>query len=187
MQVDGIGSYQVYTQSRLTVGPISSSARPMLGLLTDPSLPAVTIERGDEDYFLQAEKPIRIDDHEVTRQLLSDGQRVCLSDKCRMKFNLPNAASTTATLSFSGGRLPRNDINYVILMDDCLLIGPSGNCHVRATQLQAALTLVKSPAGLICRTDKPLLVEGQVVSSSTPLPLKKSIKIGDLSLVVTPL
>jgi tetratricopeptide (TPR) repeat protein len=42
LQVDGVGSFIVFRDARVTVGPISSSARPMLALIADPNVPTVT-------------------------------------------------------------------------------------------------------------------------------------------------
>lgn len=185
LSVDGVGSYLVYTDPQLTVGPISSSDRPMLGLLADPALPTITIARTEEDYFLQSTAPVRVDQAPVRRTLLADGQRICLSNRCRLKFNRPNAASTTATLSVTGGRLPRNDIRYAIMMDDCLLIGDSVNHHVRAADTSHPITLLHENGRFTCQTQKPICTEGRVLSTGTPLPLNQTITIGDVSLVLT--
>jgi len=60
MQVDGVGSFLVFREPRITIGPISSSAHPDLGLIADPNLPVVTIERMDGDYFLRSQTPVGI-------------------------------------------------------------------------------------------------------------------------------
>jgi tetratricopeptide (TPR) repeat protein len=187
LQVDGVGSFLVIPKQALTVGPISSSARPDLGLLVNPHLPSVTIEREDEDYFLTSSQTISVDNAATNRKLLNDGDRIRLSEKCRIKFNLPNAASTTATLVLSGARLPRPDINYVILMDREMLIGPGCNNHIRATSLQDTMALTLQKGRLICKSVRKQLIDGQPVAAGTALPMNRPVKLDRLSLVLTEL
>ena len=98
MHVDGAGSYLVVRDRCVAVGPASSSQRPDVGLVAEPGLPTVTIERNDEDYFLVSPQPVKVNDQQVTRKLLADGDSIVLSPRCRLKFTLPNAAATTAVL-----------------------------------------------------------------------------------------
>ena len=187
LQVDGVGSFLVIPKQALTVGPISSSTRPDLGLLVNPHLPSVTIEREDEDYFLTSSETISVDNAATTRKLLNDGDRIRLSDKCRIKFNLPNAASTTATLVLSGARLPRPDINYVILMDREILIGPGCNNHIRAASLQNTVALTLQKGRLMCKNAQKQMIDSQPVAAGTSLPMNRPVKLDRLSLVLAEL
>lgn len=187
LQVDGVGSFLVIPKQTLTIGPISSSVRPDLGLLVNPNLPSVTIEREDEDYFLRSSETISVDNATTTRKLLNDGDRIRLSEKCRIKFNLPNAASTTATLVLSGARLPRPDINYVILTDRDILIGPGCNNHIRSGSLQSTMALTLHKGQLVCRNAHTQLIDAEPVAAGTPLPMNRPVKLDRLSLVLTEL
>ena len=90
MHIDGIGGFLVLRENRITIGPISSSAQPMVGLMADPNLPVVTIERIEDDYFIRSSSPIHVNDASVTNKLLVDGDRISLSPRCSMKFHIPN-------------------------------------------------------------------------------------------------
>jgi hypothetical protein len=183
LQVDGVGSFLVFRDLSVTVGPISSSARPMLGLLADPNLPAVTIERVDGDYFVRCRQSIRVNDRAVTEKLLDDADIIALSPRCRLKFHLPNAASTTATLELTSGRFPRADIGRVILMDRDILIGPGSNNHIRADRCGEKVTLLVRNERMFCKA-ADIEVNGKAYDSRQGLVMNTPIRIDRLSLVL---
>jgi hypothetical protein len=184
LQVDGVASFVVFRDARVTVGPISSSARPMLALIADPNMPAVMLERMEGDYFVRSATPIEVNGQSVTEKLLADGDRIALSSRCHIKFHLPNPASTTAVLTVSGARLSRPDIRQLILMDRDILIGPYTNNHIRTEQLKDTVTLFAQNGRLLCRTKEGILVDGCNFDPSVGLAVDKPVKIGRLSMVV---
>ena len=184
LQIDGVGSFVVFRDARVTVGPISSSSRPMLGLIADPHVPVVALERVEGDYFIRSQTPIDVNGQVVTEKLLADGDRIALSPRCRIRFGLPNPASTTAVLTVSGARLSRPDIRQIILMDRDILIGPYANNHVRTEQVQDPVALFAQNGRLLCRAKGDILVDGARFDPSVGLALDKPIQIGRLSMVV---
>ncbi len=184
MQMDGIGSFVVFRDARVTLGSISSSSRPTLGLMAEPDLPTIAIERVDSDYFLHADKPIEVNDQVVKEKLLADGDRIALSPRCRVRFGLPNPASTTAVLTLSGARLSRPDIRQVILMGRDILAGPYTNNHVQTEQLEKTITFFAQNDRLLCRADAPISVGDQPVQSDAGLTLDTPIRVGPLSMVL---
>jgi hypothetical protein len=184
LQIDGIGSFVVLREGRVTVGPVSSSARPTVGLMADPNLPVVTIERSEDDYFIRSSSPVRVNDTATTHKLLVNGDRIGLSPRCVMKFSLANPASTTASLGLSSARLGRADVRQVILMDRDLLIGPTTGNHVMAEFLDETFTLFIQNGRLLCKARERILVDDKPVSSTTGLPVNKQIRIGQISLVL---
>ena len=187
LQVDGVGSFLVACNESVTVGPISSSARPTVGLVADPSLGVVSIERADDDYFIRSPEPILVNDQQVTEKLLYEGDRIVLTSMCHMKFHLPNAASTTATLALSSGRLLRPDIRQVILMDRDILIGPDFSNHILADSSRGSVTLFKRNGHLHCKAQQRVMVNEQPFDPSRALPMSVPIRIGEISLVLTEL
>ena len=185
VQVDGVGSYLVLREPSVTVGPISSSRQPMLGLVADPNMPVATIERAEEDYFLRTEDHLQVNDKPVTEHLLINGDRIAFSPRCRMKFQLPNAASTTAALTFMGARLPRADMKQALLLDRELIIGPGASAHIRAARAANSVVLFLRDGRLFCRTNESVTIDGRPAGADTPLPLGATIKIGQISLVLT--
>ena len=187
LQIDGIGSFYVLRDANITIGPVSSSARPTVGLMVDPNLPAVTIERSDDDYFIKSSSPVRVNDATTTNKLLIDADRINLSPRCGMKFDIPNPASTTATLSLPSARLGRADVRRIILMDRDILIGPTEGSHILAESLDETIALFTQNGRLLCRAKDKILVDDKTVSSMAGLPLNKQIRIGQISLVLTEL
>lgn len=187
LQMDGIGSFIVLRDGRITIGPVSSSARPTIGLMADPNLPVAVIERSEEDYFIRSASPVSVNDAGTTSKLLADGDRIALSPRCVMKFNLPNPASTTATLSLTSGRLGRGDVRRIILMDRDILVGPSAGDHIIAESLNETMALFVQNGRLLCRAKDRILVDDKVVSARAGLPIDKQIRIGQASLVLTEL
>lgn len=184
LQIDGVGAFCVLRDKYVTVGPISSSRRPTLGLMAQPSLPSVNIERQDEDYFLSSDERISIGDEMVSKKLLSNGDKIALSNRCRMKFQVPNAASNTATLLLSSAKLARPDINHVILMDRDILIGSGVSNHIRTLNSNESLALFIRDGKMYCRTQDTVIVDGREYDGQAGLPIDKPIKIGRLGVVI---
>ena len=184
LQVDGVGSFIVFRDARVTVGPISSSARPMLALMADPSLPVIMIERMEGDYFVRSETPVEVNGQAVTEKLLADGDRITLSPRCQIRFHLPNPASTTAVLTVSGARLSRPDVKQLILMDRDILIGPFANDHIRTEKVKEPVALFVQNGRLLCRAKESILVDGHGFDPNVGLALDKHVEIGNVSMVV---
>ncbi len=184
MQLDGIGSYLVFRDDRLTVGPISSSARPMLGLMAEPNLPVISIERVDEDYFVRSENTIQVNGQPVTEKLLADGDAIALSARCRLRFRRPNPASTTAVLLLSGARLGRPDIRHILLMGRDILVGPYTNHHIQTEHLDETITFFEQNERLLCRASQPVTVGDGPMQPEHGLILDQPIRIGRLSMVL---
>jgi len=184
LQVDGVGSFIVFRDARVTVGPISSSARPMLALMADPNVPVIMIERMEGDYFVRSQTPVEVNGQAVTEKLLADGDRITLSPRCSIRFHLPNPASTTAVLTVSGARLSRPDIKQLILMDRDILIGPYANDHIRTEHLKEPVALFAQNGRLLCRAKESILVDGRGFDPNVGLAMDKHVEIGKVSLVV---
>lgn len=184
LHVDTVGGFLVLRQSRMAVGPISSSRHPDLGLLADAGLPVITIERQEEDYFLSSESPVRVNDVPVQRKLLADGDRISLGPRCQLKFTLPSAASTSAVLHLSGCRLPAGDARRVILMDRSIVISPGSAGHIRADRLTAPAVLYMRDGRLLLRSSDEVKVNDRPMDPRVGIPMGASVCIGPISLAV---
>ncbi|NQV32937.1 MAG: tetratricopeptide repeat protein [Phycisphaeraceae bacterium] len=185
LQIDGVGSFYVLPQSTVRVGPISSSKVPDLPLMTQPHIPSIEVMREDGDYLLRGSGSVQVNGVAVAQKCLTDGDRIQLSDKCRLKFNLPNAASTSATLVLSGTRMSRPDINYCVLMDREILIGPGCNNHIRSDRMDHTFALMLNQGRLTVKNANQLMVNHKPVKSTDALPLNTPIRIDGLTLVIT--
>lgn len=184
MQLDGVGSYLVFRNDRVTIGPISSSARPMLGLMADPSLPVVRLERVDTDYFVHCDRPIHVNGQAVKEKLLADGDVIALSPRCRLRFRVPNPASATAVLMLSGTRLGRPDIRQVVLMARDILAGPYTTNHIQSEHLDETVTFFAQNERLLCRAGTPVTVDNRPMRPERGLTVDTPIRIGKLSMVL---
>jgi len=185
LQLDGADSSLVFRNDRVTIGPISSSQCPQLGLLADPNLPAVTIERTEGDYFLRCATPVTVNGRSVTGRLLADGDKIALSPRCRMRFRLPNAASGSAVLELSTARLPQADVRRVVLLDREMIVGPGAAAHIRADHLPHRAVLHLRDGRLLCRTKSALTIDDRPLDATEGIPLATPVRIGPLGLVVT--
>jgi hypothetical protein len=185
IRVDGVGSYFVLRDRRVTIGPAGSSRHPDVGLLADANVPTAAVERSDEDYFLSCDAPIAVNDVPVHRKLLASGDKIALSSRCRLKFVVPNAASTSAVLNLSGTRLPRGDARRVILLDRAVIIGPGPSAHIRADQLAAPTVLHVRDDRLFVRSDEEVNVNDRAADRHQGIPLGANVRVGTLSFVVT--
>jgi hypothetical protein len=179
LQIDGVGSFLIFTGSALSVGPMTSPKRPAIGLLADPNLPTLKICRCEDDYFVSGPKPSQ--EGGATGRLLTDGDRIILSERCYLKFNLPNRASATAVLTLVGVRLPRCDIQSILLADRDILIGPTKGHHIRAVLMERTLVLMVRQGKLWCSTQPGLAL----TDYASPIELDHPMRVGPLSFVVT--
>jgi hypothetical protein len=178
LHVDAVGSFLVLRQPQVVIGPISGSIVPDIALIAEPNLPALQVERIDDDYFLKSGGA-------VNGKLLNSGDRLELSPRCRLTFAVPSPASTSAVLDLSGARLPRSEIRRVILMDQDIIIGSGSNSHVQSNQVTEAIVLHIRQGQLFCQSRQPVLVNGQPVDSQSPLPLGANVKTAGVSFVMT--
>ena len=185
IQMDGVGSFLVVRSYVVTFGPVSSSSRPKVGLVADPSLPTVRIERTDEDYFLRCEQKVMVNDRSSTEKLLADGDRIALSPRCRWRFRRPNPASTSAMLAMSSARLPQGDTRTVILLDREIIVGPGPGAHIRADQCDQTAVLHVRGDRLLCRSASPVMASGRPIESAQGIRLDVPVQIGTMRLVVT--
>jgi hypothetical protein len=183
MQVDGAGSYLVVRKPTVTIGAVSSSRRPDVGLLAQANLPVALIERLDEDHFLKSDGAVRVNDRRVTNKLLAHEDRISLGPRCDLKYLLPNAASTTAVIELSGARLPRADTRKIILLDDSLIIGPNRSAHIRADEMEKAMVLHLRDGRLHHRRGGR--ADGHKAGGAVPIPMGEPTSVGGATVVLT--
>jgi tetratricopeptide (TPR) repeat protein len=174
LQIDGVGACVVVVGDSVTLGPISSKVRPDIGFVTSPDEPARTIERMDGDYFLSPGK-----------KLLCEGDKIDISPRCRMKFSMPNPASGTACLALSSAKLPRSDIQSIILLDREMIVGPARNCHIQSGQVDETMTFFVRVGKLFYQGSQAVLCDGIAVNPQDGIATGRPVAIGSLRIVWT--
>jgi len=187
IQVDGVGSFPVFSDNQVTVGPISCEQVCDLPLMAEPNLPWLTIERAEEDYFVRSERDIAVNDTPTKNQLLGNGDRIALSRRCRLKFRRPNAASTTAIITLAGTRMGRADVRDAILLDREIIIAPGPAAHIRCDSLPEKIMLFLRNGQLFCRGKVPLTAENNKINENNALEMEKPINLGNLTMIITEL
>jgi hypothetical protein len=189
IRVDGAGTVLVFRDPIVTIGPISSSRTPDLGLVAEPGLPLATVERVEDDYFLRA--PVAIAAGAMGggsgSKLLAPGDRIALSPRCRLTFAMPSPASTSAVLELSGARHPRADVRRVVLLDRDLILGPGGAAHVRVDHAAEPIVL-HVRGGRLCCEGKPgtaVTIDGRPMDRHAGIPIGAHVQAGGVSFVVT--
>jgi hypothetical protein len=164
LRVDGAGSFLVLRQPSVTIGPVSSSRVPDVGVMAEPGLPIATVDRVEDDYFLRGSAT-------AGNKLLVSGDAIALSPRCKLNFVLPHVASTTAVIDLTAARHPRSEIRRIILLDRDLVIGPGPNTHVRVDHLTHPIVLK--------------LRGERLVTDSGELPFGQTVQTGNVSLVIS--
>lgn len=178
LQINEVGGFLVFTGPSITIGPVGSPSRPDLAVLVDPSLPVLKVCRCQDDYLAYGQG-------QSTPILLSNGQKLALSQKAFFWFGLPNSASCTAVLTPVGLRLPRCDVQAVILAPREILIGPTKGHHIRTTHLDRTLTLLIRD-GMIWAAKGPIpFGSSPLTERATPLAMDQPVQVPPLVLVIS--
>jgi hypothetical protein len=185
MHVDGIGSFQVIQSADVTIGPVSLGCSADVTLLAGAETPQVTLLRTDGDYFLQCKQAVLVNEKPTTGKLLSNGDKIALSPRCRFTFRRPSAASATAVLYLTGARMARGDVRQILLLDREILIGPGSSAHVRCDALAQAAILQPSGGKLLLRSAEAVQIDGQAMARPAEVVFGAHVRFGPVSFVVT--
>lgn len=184
LHVDGAGGFRVIGKQTITLGPPSSSRHVDVAIIGDATLPVVTITRSDEDYFVQSQRPIEVNDKPTTQALLASGDRIAVGPRCRLRFRRPNPASTSAVLDVMAGRLARSDVRQVILFNCEMILGPGPAAHVRVDSLSGPATLQRHNGGLACRAADPVLIDGRPAGAEPLIMPGVHVNIGPIGVIL---
>ncbi len=185
IQVDGSGSALTSCEGMVTIGPISSKDRPQIGLIADPGVPTVTLQRVQDDYFLRCKRTVNVNGKPTNDRLLSDGDKIELSPRCRFRFRLPHAASTTAVIELTGARLVRGDIKRIVLMDRQMVLGAGPACHIRAEGADKPIILCIRDGRLVCQSPQTVKVGADPYDPSAGVPMDTPVTVGAVSFRIT--
>lgn len=152
--VDGAGSFLVIRGSRASIGrgspaPGETEDQPDIPLQADLFRRHAEIVRLDEDYFLAASQPVRINGEPVQQRALLDGDMIELGRHARLRFRLLNPISATAVLDLSARTRMARGVRRVILLDRHALIGPHASHHITCPDAPQALILYEH-SGQVC-------------------------------------
>lgn len=181
MLVDGTGSVLLVARDLIRVGRAGKPDGIDVPIPADIQSHHADIMRDGEDYFLVAHGPVRVNNQQVVRTLLRDGDRIVLGSKAKMVFLKPSAKSDTAVLKLSSRcRLPQ-DVSLVVLFKGTCLIGPQSSCHVQTREGDTRLVLFDRNGELFVRRAAR---DGRPTGPAEALPAQKTHEYGDVRLTV---
>jgi hypothetical protein len=139
--VDGAGSFLILEQDCVRVGRAGRDAQVDVPIPADVQSHHMDITRDGEDYFLTAYGPVQVNQRDVGRTLLRDGDRIVLGPKAKMVFHKPSSKSGSAVLRLSHRCRLAQDVGEVVLFQQTCLIGPQSSCHIRTAEGQTQVVL----------------------------------------------
>jgi hypothetical protein len=181
LQIDGVGSFLLVSSSHVSLGS-SLKAKSVDLPLSGFDAGNAIISRDGGDYTIQCTGETKINGRKYARKLLVAGDAMEFGRRCRLRFEMPNAAAPSAVLHLTGTKLPRPDIRHVILFDQSLVIGGS-NGHVDAADLDEPLVLFQDNGEFWIRKGTRR-VRG-VSDSREKLTLNESIELAGSRIILT--
>jgi hypothetical protein len=161
--VDGVGAFQLFTGSRVTVGGPTRSRDPAdLVLLANLSRKHATFVRSGEGYVLEAHGACKVADRAVEECThLNTNYQLELAAGVRLRFRLPSVLSATAVIDFVSDHRPDRSIDGVILMDQTCLLGPARDNHVVCPDWNETVLLYRKPDGFWCKSQSQIAIDGE--------------------------
>jgi len=159
--IDGVGAFQLFTGSRVTVGgPTRDKEHADLVLLANLSRRHATFVRSGEGYILEAHGACKVADRPVEeRTHLNTNYRLELGSSVRLRFRIPSVLSATAVLDFLSDHRPTHSIDGVILMDENCLLGPTSDNHVVCPGWSETVLLYRKGDGLWCKSRSQISID----------------------------
>ncbi|MBI4582505.1 MAG: hypothetical protein HY717_00535 [Planctomycetes bacterium] len=184
--LDGVGSFLVFTTDRVSLGRLGASARPDVAMASDLAGYHAEILRLDDDYFIvAAQGPVAVNGQPAARKLLADGDVVELGPHCRLTFHLPTALAASAVLTLHKGQRMEGDVRDIVLMNENLLVGNHGACHIPGPKKGEPVVLSLRKGELVCRAREEILIDGKPAGLEAPVEPGAHIQIGDLTFTIT--
>ncbi len=148
MWIDGIGGYLLWDKPELVLGQAFADSHADVGITGDLSRRAAVIRRMGSDYLLQPLQPTRINGQAIDRpQLLRDGALIELGNSVKLQFRKPNALSGTARLEMVSIHRWKPNVDAILLLADCCMIGPRAGSHVPCCDWRNEVLLVQKAGG----------------------------------------
>ena len=187
--VDGAGSSLLVSRDHVRLGRAGGSSEVDVPIPGDIRSHHADIVREGEDYFLIAHGPARVNQREVKRTLLRDGDRITLDNATRTAgrraprfvFRKTSTRSGSATLRLSHRCRLSQDVGEVILFHDTCLIGPQSSCHIRTRDGESQLVLFDRSGRLHGRE---ATARGGKLGDAKPIRLGDTLDFGDVRVTV---
>ena len=142
LRIDGVGAILLLPGDRVSIGSASRTKLLDVAIATEGPGSPIHVRRSGEDYFVESEGSIRVNDVLSTQRLLVSGDSIAYGRRGRLKFLKPVAVSGTALLEVTGARLAKREIRHIALFADSLVLG-TGISHFALPGDQSRLVLYR--------------------------------------------
>ncbi|MBL8879526.1 MAG: hypothetical protein JNG88_10440 [Phycisphaerales bacterium] len=175
--IDGTGSALLVRRDTLRIGRAGGGSEVDAPIPADLMSHHADIVRAGEDYFLVAYGPTLVNQREVRRALLRDGDRLTFGSRAaRATFHKPSSKSESAVLRLADRcRLPQ-DVSSIVLFKDTCTVGPQPSCHIQTREGDSRVLIVQSGGGLHARR---LSADNKPMDRSEPLLAGTPLMVGD--------
>lgn len=149
----------ISTTARLSLAGASHPGPEVLALLRTAG-PGPTFTRDEEGHLIDCPSGLTVNHKPTTTAVLTDGDRLGLGPRLRLRYLRANPASQTAVLELTAGRFVTPHLRRIVLLAGELLVGPHRGCHLRDPELTTPVTFRPAADGLIV-DGLPLVPDGQ--------------------------
>ncbi len=148
MWIDGIGGFLLWDKPELVLGQAFADSHADVGITGDLSRRAAVIRRMGTDYLLQPLQATRVNGQTLDRPLLlRDGTVIELGNSVKLRFRKPNTLSGTARLEMASIHRWKPNVDAILLLADCCMVGPRAGSHVPCPDWRNEVLLVHKPGG----------------------------------------
>jgi hypothetical protein len=161
--LEGVGTYVLLPFPRVSLGRVGSSVRPDIPLAGRMPGNAAEIIRTGEQYVLAAHSDVTVNGKKVAEKALAPGDRIRVEDGAELRFYLPCPLSATAVLRFETPSLLPGKALEVILLDQFVMIGTKGLCHIKTVSGPRQIVLFVRDGSFWARTEGPLVTSGETL------------------------
>lgn len=169
--IDGVGAWQLYAGNSFSIGaPTFESESADIALQANISRQHATLHYEADHWRVASDQQTTVSGRTVESVAgLRNADQLCLADRVRLGFRVPNILSSSAVIDFESNHRPAHTIDGIILMVDHCLLGPGGDQHICCPDWPDVVVLYVQEGLLRCRSSFPLTVDGKSASESFPL------------------
>lgn len=160
--IDEVGAYLICLGDEIVLGQPSADGGVDVPILADLSRRHAVIRREREAYVLTPLHRTMVEERVVTEPtVLRDKSSITLGSGVELRFRKPHALSATAALELVSRHRTEPAVDGIVLMSESCILGPQSHSHIRCRDWTADLVLFRRGDELMCRTQKPVEIEGQ--------------------------
>jgi hypothetical protein len=169
--IDAVGGFLICLGDEIVLGQPSADGSVDVPILGDLSRRHAIIRRDREAYVLSPLHKTAVDGRVINEPaVLRDKCVIKLGDAVELRFRKPHALSATVVLEILSHHRTEPAVDGIVLMSESCILGPQSHSHVLCRDWTADLVLFRRGEELLCRTQTPLEIDGQVCVGQAALP-----------------